>query len=107
MCAFSLSSLFTRAEKGKPFGVDQYLALNDISEISVSPEGDYVAYTVASNDLKKDEETSAVWMIPVVGGESIRMTAEGSNASTARWSPDGRYLAVISTRKADTSQHPE
>ena len=104
MSAFSLSSLFARAKKGKPFGVDQYLALNDISEISVSPEGDFVAYTVASNDLKKDEEIAAVWMISADGGEPIRMTAEGSNASTPRWSPDGHYLAVISTRKDDTSQ---
>ena len=35
------------------FGIDDYLALKSISEISVSPDGQYVAYT--SNDSGRDE----------------------------------------------------
>jgi hypothetical protein len=63
LSAFSLLSLFTRAESAENFTIDHYLKLNDVSEISVSPEGDYIAYTISGRDLEKDEQRHAVWMV--------------------------------------------
>ena len=104
LCAFSLLSLLGRADAEQRFGIDQYLALGSVSEISVSPDGLYVAYTVTSNDLKKDETRDTVWMQPTGGGDPIQMTASGSDSSSPRWSPDGRYLAVLSDRKDEIKQ---
>ena len=104
LCAFSLLSLFDRADAEQQFGIDQFLALKDVSEISASPDGKYVAYTVASNDLKKDEARDTVWMRPADGGDPIQMTTSHSESSSPKWSPDGRYLAVLSDRKDEITQ---
>ena len=104
LCAFSLFSLFSRAESSKRFGIDELLALNDISEISLSTEGSYIAYTVTLNDLEKDVQRSVVWMAPAEGGEPVRMSSDVSDASSPKWSPDSRYLAILSDRKDETSQ---
>jgi dipeptidyl aminopeptidase/acylaminoacyl peptidase len=100
----SLISLLTRTDAVAGFGVDDYLALKDISEIAVSPDGGVVAYTLSSKDLEKDEEKSIVWMMSTDGGDPIRMTSESSDASSPKWSPDGKFLAVLSDREEDTDQ---
>jgi len=92
------------ADDSGRFDIDDLLALRDLSQIDVSPEGDYVAYTVTHNDLEDDTQRSVVWMVPASGGEPLRMTAEDSDASRPGFSPDGRYLAVVSDRKDDKGQ---
>ena len=104
LAVFSLTSLFTRAEEAKLFGIDDYLALKGISEISVSPEGNFIAYTITSSDLKKDHTRDIVWMQPSTGGDPLRMTTSEYDSSSPQWSPDGRYLAILSDRKDETNQ---
>ena len=104
LVVFSLTSLFTRAEEAKLFGIDDYLALKGISEISVSPEGNFIAYTITSSDLKKDHTRDIVWMQPSTGGDPLRMTTSEYDSSSPQWSPDGRYLAILSDRKDETNQ---
>ncbi len=38
----------------RPFDIDTYMALKQVSEIAVSPDGAYLAYTVSHYDLEKD-----------------------------------------------------
>ena len=104
MCAFSLFSLFSRASTDRRFGVDEFLALKDISDIAVSPEGSFIAYTITSSEIEKDERNSIVWMLPATSGEAIRMSSMESDSSSPKWSPDGKYLAILSDRKDETEQ---
>ena len=104
LCAFSLFSLLSRAESDKSFGVEEYLALKDISEVALSPEGHFIAYTITSNDLEKDDQKSVVWMIPAAGGDAVRMSSVDSSASSPKWSPDGKSLAILSDRKDEIDQ---
>jgi len=104
LCAFSLISLFSRTKLARTFGIDEYLGLEDISEMSLSPDGDLLAYTITSNDLEKDEQKSAVWMTPTIGGEATRMSSDASDASSPKWSSDGKFLAILSNRKDETDQ---
>ena len=80
------------------FDVDTYLALNNVAEIAVSPDGQFLAYTQSRRDIDKDEWTQAVWMRPAAGGEAARMSATGIDAWSPEWSPDNRFLAVLSDR---------
>lgn len=104
LAVFSLTSLFSQAEESALFGVDEYLNLQSVSELSASPDGTYLAYTTTSSDLVKDEVRDVVWMLSTGGGEPIQMTTADSDSSSPLWSPDGRYLAVLSDRKDETSQ---
>lgn len=86
------------------FDIDTYLALREVSEIAVSPDSAFLAYTVSHRDLENDMARSAVWMQPTTGGEPVRMTAEDSAGWSPQWSPDNRYLAVLSDRKEGRTQ---
>lgn len=103
----SLLSALGRADAATVFEIDDYLALQGLSELSVSPDAKIVAYTLTSYDLKKDESRDIVWTQSVAGGEPLQMTGtheSAGNSSSPKWSPDGRYLAVLSDRADETSQ---
>ena len=93
-----------QADSNNVFDIDTYLNMKDVSEISVSPDGAFVAYTISESDLEKDDYSSAVWMIRATGGEPVRMTVDSSSAWAPKWSPDNRFLAVLSDRAEDTTQ---
>jgi dipeptidyl aminopeptidase/acylaminoacyl peptidase len=83
--------------------VDDYFRIKEVEGAQISPEGKWVAYTVATHDLKADKNTSRIWMVPTAGGEAIPLTAENVSSSHPRWSPDGRYLAFLSARGEEES----
>ncbi|MGH9724214.1 MAG: TolB family protein, partial [Candidatus Acidiferrales bacterium] len=78
--------------------VDDYARIKEVSDPRISPDGKWVAYTVASEDLKQDKDVSQVWMISTSGGEAIPISAADVSSSHPRWSPDGKYLAFLSSR---------
>ena len=92
------TTLFTPAVFAEVFDVDTYLRMQDASEISVSPDGQFVAYTLYERDLEQDLVTTSVWMIPTAGGPAIPMTAGNGNSYTPKWSPDNRFLSILSDR---------
>ena len=56
--------------------------------------------------LDRDEDTldRDVWMVPYAGGEPVRLTASPKSERSPRFSPDGRYLAFLSSREGEKSQ---
>lgn len=86
------------------FGIEDYLALHYVSEIAASPDNAYVAYSLSKRDVEKDEYVNSVWLQPTAGGEAVLMSEADSSNSSPQWSPDGRFLAVLSDRKDDTTQ---
>jgi len=88
----------------RPLTIADYFKLQNVSEPALSPDGEWVAYTVTRRNLERDENESRIWMVPAAGGDAIPMTAEGSSASRPRFSPDGAYLAFLSARGDDEAQ---
>ena len=78
------TTLFTPAVFAEVFDVDTYLRMQDASEISVSPDGQFVAYTLYERDLEQDLVTTSVWMIPTAGGPAIPMTTGNGNSYTPK-----------------------
>lgn len=83
--------------------IDTYLAMKNVSQISISPDNEFLAYTVSNYDVDKDGSESAVWM-QSTDSEPVRMTAADSAAWSPEWSPDNRYLAVLSSRNGGKTQ---
>src|SRR5579862_7826889 len=82
---------------------DQF-AIKPVEGPRISPDGKWVAYTVTTTSLVKDEDEQRVWMVPFAGGDAIALTSEGVSSGHPEWSPDGKYLGFLSARKGGTTQ---
>jgi dipeptidyl aminopeptidase/acylaminoacyl peptidase len=91
-------------EEGRLLRVDDIFALEDVGDPRVSPDGQWVAFTVERLDREEDASDTDVFMAPFAGGEAIRLTTGKKAETHPRWSPDGRALAFLSGREGKESQ---
>ncbi len=84
--------------------VDDFFKIKNVGNPQISPDGEWVAYTVTETNLKDDKRETSIWMVPHEGGEPLRMTTVGSSAGNPRWSPDGKYLSFTASRNKGKSQ---
>src|SRR6266702_3001035 len=84
--------------------IEDYFRIRDVSQPELSPDGQWVAYTVRTKILKEDKNEQRLWMVPTHGGDPIPMTAEGVSSSHPRWSSDGKFLAFLSARNNGKTQ---
>ena len=82
----------------KPFDVDALMKLARVSDPQVSPDGRMVAFTVQTVDLAANKKPTNIYVVPVAGGEPVRITSAGTVNERPRWSPDSRAIAFISDR---------
>jgi dipeptidyl aminopeptidase/acylaminoacyl peptidase len=79
--------------------LDDMAKARSVSDPQVSPDGTWIAYTVGTIDAEKDKRDSDVWMASWDGTQQLRLTATTeSSESRPRWSPDGKYLAFLTSR---------
>ena len=88
----------------RPVNIDDYFQLREVSEPQLSPDSQWLAYTVKSALLKDDKNEERIWMIPASGGDAIPLSAEGVSSSHPRWSPDGKFIAFLSARNEGKTQ---
>ena len=81
----------------RPMTFDDLIAMHRVSDPQMSPDGRYVAYTVATPDLEANRVAPNIWIVPTAGGEPRQLTRSGSD-QRPRWSPDGTKLAFLSGR---------
>jgi dipeptidyl aminopeptidase/acylaminoacyl peptidase len=92
-----------QAEK-RLLAVDDIFNIKQVSDPRISPDGEWVAFTVSQMDAAKDGSDTDVWMAPIGGGEALRLTTSDESESSPRWSPDGRWLAFLSGRDGNRTQ---
>src|SRR5947208_998785 len=84
--------------------IDDYFQIRRVSDPQVSPDGQFVTYTVETALLKEDKNEDRIWMASTKGGDAIPLTAAGVSSSHARWSPEGRSIAFLSARDEGKAQ---
>ena len=99
LVAFLLLPCLVRAENTpRPLAAEDLARLHTLGDVQVSPEGEWVAYTVASFDPKEDRQQKDLWMVSWDGARRIRLTWGPARASKPRWDPAGAHLAFLSAR---------
>ncbi len=76
---------------------------NRLGDPQVSPDGEWVVYSVAVTDMAANRRPAALWIQPVNGeGEPRRLGVSEGGANTARWGADGRLFFL--SGRSGTSQ---
>lgn len=93
----SLGVIATQAQSRRAINVHDLLSLQRISDPRISHDGSLVTYTVSTPDREANRLARNLWIVPTAGGEPRQLTTSGKDGG-ARWSPDGKRLAFVSTR---------
>jgi dipeptidyl aminopeptidase/acylaminoacyl peptidase len=84
--------------------IDDQFLIQRVGSPRISPDGQRIAYTVATTDYDTNSSETRIWVIDRDGGAPIPMTRKGSSASSPRWSPDDQHLSFLSARDGGKTQ---
>ena len=83
-----------------PITFDDMIKMHRLSEPQISPDGKWVAYTVATPDMDANRNVTNIWLVSTAGGASTQLTQSGHDSSPV-WSPDGSAIAFLSSRSGE------
>ncbi len=102
-----LFSVFTSANaveapKKRTINLDDIARLQSVSSPVVSPDGEWVVYSVRQIDVPEDKNVSQLWMVKWDGSSNFQLTFSKEGASSPKFSPDGRYVSFMGSRPGPT-----
>jgi dipeptidyl aminopeptidase/acylaminoacyl peptidase len=101
-------SSFSFSQKKIPITAASLDSLAEISDPEISPDGKWVSYTVSTVNHEKDYYSTDLWMTNWEGTLQLQLThTPEADESMARWSPDHRFIAFLSSRKNKEEEQAE
>jgi dipeptidyl aminopeptidase/acylaminoacyl peptidase len=91
-------SAVSSAEERRAPTVDELIAFQSPSSAAVSPDGRFVAYTVRETLWADNSYGMQLWLANTQTGEILKLTTSKGVNRAPEWSPNGHWLAFISSR---------
>jgi dipeptidyl aminopeptidase/acylaminoacyl peptidase len=83
---------------------EDYYAFEFVTEPQISPDGKLVAYVITKVDRAQNRRTTSIWMALTDGTRPPWQFTTGPQSSNSpRWSPNGKWLAFVSSRPGDST----
>jgi dipeptidyl aminopeptidase/acylaminoacyl peptidase len=88
------------AQNKRPLTFEDMMKLKRIGDFTVSPDSKWVTFTAVDVSLEANTRKSHLWIVPVDGGVSRRLTPEDTpqTEDRLRFSPDGKEVLYTTAR---------
>ena len=71
--------------------------LQHVNDPQIAPDNSWIVYRRMGFDIMKDKAKGNLWMIKPDGSQHRKLTSREVSESSARWSPDSKRIAFVST----------
>lgn len=99
-CACAIA--FAQTPSKRFLKIDDLDRMAEVDDPHVSPDGNWIAYTVSLVNRDDDKTVTSIWMASWDGSQKVRLTYDSESESSPRWSPDNKYLSFVSSRPGKT-----
>ncbi len=96
-----------QAQAPRPMTALDLLNIPSLSDPRLSPDGTHLLCTLSEADWAENRRIGHIWRTSVDSGSSIQMTNGVKGESSARWSPDGNWIAFLANRQSKEGEESE
>ncbi|MCX8056308.1 MAG: S9 family peptidase [Ignavibacteria bacterium] len=101
---FLIQNITIFAQNKRAFTSEDLWQLKRLSNLVVSPDGNYGVFVVTEFNIKENKSNSDLWLIDLKTYQQKRLTTNLGSDNSPVWHPNSKKIAFISKREGDYSQ---